>query len=884
MKTPILTKRIFVLLLLIVSGMTFAIAQPGGHPGGFPGGRPGGRHNDDPGQRNKMRQAQTATVRQKKVVSDSTMLKVVGTLVDSTSGEALLYVNVAVMSQQDSHLVRGTVTDEKGQFEAKNLTKGNYYLQISSIGYENKYVPFSLTNNTSMGIIKMKPGAAMLEAVTISAEKPMFAMEGEKMIYNVSQDPTVQDGTTSDALQNAPGVEVDIEGNVTLRGTSSVEIWVNDRPSKLTAENLKTYLETLPANALDHIEVISNPSAKYATNSDAVINIITTAHIKKNHFVSFGLNGDSQGSIRPWMSYMWANEKFSINLFSNIGYRHRQSETGKHSVSRKLNAAGTYDTIQTQNDTGSSDNKNLRGGIYLNFNWYIDSVREIGGWGGVNGNFSHSSDNNNTVRDQTWNGGKLYSYSDNNFDTSRYFFGYFGVNYQRKFDDNGHNLRLFLNSGFNSSFDYSYKRRDYATLWGNGYNKYYYSNDGGNNLSISGRYNRPLNKNTDLSLGAELGHESSYGNYAPAAFDSVTKDYTLVDSLRTLDFSNNTNAVELDVSLTRRWGSFTAELGLAGEYEQLGILYDNLLSDNIRKFHDDTSFAFFSTTPSLHLSYYTKDMNNFSFSYTLHKHTPSGNDLTTYQNYSEDGYSIGNRNLKNELSHQMEAGWSKYFTNFGFVGIDLYGHYSNNEIGSLLDVTPVDDDIIGRVVAFTQAQNIGYSYRYGMQLHSTYRPSGSFNVRINANLYDYGYYMEQGMGKDALEASKWSYSLRVNGWWKFKENYQFFFGGRYTSPTISLASQRKAQYDLDFGVRADFFKKKMSAYVAVKDIFNWGYKYGNGSINTNPTYLSTNTTRNLTSRFISFGITFRFGKLELESRAREDNAGDSNGNGGTTVQ
>ena len=871
-----LLRKTTALVLLLLCGMAMAVAQPGGrHPGGRPG-----RY---PGQRSSHRRptaAQMQSVRQKKVVNDSTMLKVVGTLVDSTNDEAMLFVNVAVMSQQDSHLVRGAVTDEKGQFEAKNLTKGDYYLQISSVGYETRRVPFSLSNNMSMGIIKLKPGAALLEAVNITAEKPMFAMEGEKMIYNVSQDPSVQDGTTSDALQNAPGVEVDIEGNVTLRGTSSVEIWINDRPSKLTAENLKTYLETLPANALDHIEVISNPSAKYATSSDAVINIITTAHIKKNHFVSFGLSGDSQKNLRPWASYMWANEKFSINLFGNLGYRHKESETGSHSVSRRLNAAGGYDTIQMQSDTGSSDSKTLRGGLFMNFNWYIDSLRELGGWGGVNGNFGRSVAMSEVMRDQTWDGGNLYRYHNDNSDTSNATFGFLGLNYLRKFDDEGHNLRLFLNSNFGTTDQNSIKQRDYTTLWGDDYNKYYHTVSGNHNIGLTARYNRPLSEATELSFGAGLDFNQSRGSYDPAKFDSIAHDYILVDSLRSYNYSETGEAANIDATLTQRWGAFTAEVGLAAALEHSSILYDNLLSDDIRMFHDDTAFTFFHVTPSLHLSYYTEDMHNFSFSYTLHKRTPSGSNLTTFRSYTEDSYSVGNRNLKSALSHQMEAGWSKYFTDFGFVGIDLYGNYSNNEIGSLLDVTPNVDDIIGRVITFTQSQNIGYSYRYGVQLHSTYRPNGFFNLRLGANLYDYGYHMEQGMGKASLDASKWSYSLRLHGWWKFKENYQFFFGGRYASPTISLASISKARYGLNFGVRADFFKKKMSAYVMVQDIFNWGYKYGSGSQNTNPTYLSTSTTRELSSRYISFGLTFRFGKLELESRAKE---GDSTGEESETM-
>ena len=150
-------------------------------------------------------------------------------------------------------------------------------------------MPVTVKGDQNLGTLKLTPGTTRLDEVVIAEKRPMFLVEGEKTMYNVAEDPSIQTGTLSDALQNAPGVEVDVEGNITLRGTSSVEIWINDKPSKLTEENLKTYLQTLPANALERIEAITNPSAKYATDAEAVINIVTSAHVKSNQFVSFAL-------------------------------------------------------------------------------------------------------------------------------------------------------------------------------------------------------------------------------------------------------------------------------------------------------------------------------------------------------------------------------------------------------------------------------------------------------------------------------------------------------------------------------------------------------------------------------------------------------------------
>ena len=311
MKRTALLRNLFLVAMMILSA-SFVEAQPGG---GFPGGRPSGGsigHGNNTRRRppmngdwNQMQGNQQAQqVKQKKKVKEGDTFKVVGELRDSVSGEFLSFVNVAVLDSADSSFVKGAATNLDGMFEISDVPAGSYLLRISAIGYQRRFVPFSVSNNTALGTLLVKAGATTLDAVEISAEKPIYAMDGEKLIYNVSEDPSIQTGTTEDALQNAPGVEVDVEGNITLRGVSSVEIWVNDKPSKLTEENLKTYLQTLPANALARIETITNPSAKYATDAEAVINIVTSAHIKSNQFVSFGVNGSNQPFVSPWVSYM----------------------------------------------------------------------------------------------------------------------------------------------------------------------------------------------------------------------------------------------------------------------------------------------------------------------------------------------------------------------------------------------------------------------------------------------------------------------------------------------------------------------------------------------------------------------------------------------------
>ena len=249
--------------------------------------------------------------------------------------------------------------------------------------------------------------------------------------------------------------------------------------------------------------------------------------------------------------------------------------------------------------------------------------------------------------------------------------------------------------------------------------------------------------------------------------------------------------------------------------------------------------------------------------------TPGEEQISNFRRYGDDSYSTGNPNLKDSYTHSMEAGWQKYFLNFGNIGIEGYGRLSTNEVSSLTDAE--FDQYLDRIISYSVPYNMGSSWRYGASLNMTYRPTGFFNVRLYANVYDYGYrmeYMRDGVPQ-LVEADKVSWSVRVNAWTKILNQYQIHLSANYNSPTLGLMSTRGARYSLNMGVRSDFFKRKLSVFVNVQDIFNWGGRYGSTSQNTNPYFLNSNTGKMLNSRYISAGITLRFGKMELEKGAKE---------------
>ena len=872
------------LLFLFISSLTYA--QPGGgHGGGRPMGPPPGGHNGRPSMsdRERMRkqfQAQQAAekaqqVRQKKTVREGDVFKVVGTLQDSTNNEPIPYVNVAVLDATDSTMVKGGITDLNGYFELQNVPQGDMLLRVSAIGYVNIYYPFTVNNNTALGTIKLVPGATTLKEVKVSASRPLYAMDGEKLIYNVADDPTIQTGTTSDALQNAPGVEVDIEGNITLRGVSSVEIWVNDKPSKLTEENLKTYLETLPANALDRIETITNPSAKYATSADAVINIITSAYIKSNHFVSFGINGATQPFVSPWVSYTWANEKLSVNLYASGRYNRSESKGWNRSTYRKDHTAIStldttrFDTTLTENYSTESNSYRLNGNVFARISYAIDSMTDLDFMGSYNYSYSNGANYLQRGRED-WLSSQLFNYVDTNMTGSNSGFGMAGLDYTHKFDNNGHNIRASLhehhNSG-NSQNDFIRQYTDSATYTiGENFDKCYLDKYHTNDFSADVRYNRPYSESGELSFGLGYGLKNTSRTYNVTDSAHTTN---VRDLLRSYNFDDTEHSVEADVEWTRRWGNFTLELGLGTQYEHIDFSYYG--SEVYPYTIDNLACGFITYSPSIHMSYRTESLHNFKLNYSLRMRHPGEEDITTYKRYSLDSYSTGNRDLLGTYSytHNAEAGWNKYFMSFGNIGLEGYARFSTNEISSLTSSTDEEDPILDRIVQFTIPYSMGSSYRVGGTAFVTYRPSGFLNVRLYANLYDYGYHFEHPNTGQVIDKSKFSWSTRLNCWVKLFDKYQVFASANYSSPTISLAAERKARYYLNCGVRADFFKRKLSAYINVQDIFNWGKKIGTGSNNTNPYLLSESNSYTLNSRYISAGITLRFGKMELENRSKE---------------
>ena len=774
-------------------------------------------------------------------------VSVKGTVRDASTGEPMPLVNVGLMRTADTVFVRGNATDFDGNFIINDVKPGDYLLQASFVGYETYMSEFQISKDIKDLKIELKRGTTLQE-VQVVAEKPLYVMDGEKNMYNTQEDPSIQTGTASDALQNAPGVEVDADGNITLRGVSSVEIWINDRPSHMNEEALKQYIKTMPANAIERIEVITNPSARYST-SGGVINIVTNQKVTRNELLCVGVRGTTTPAVSPWVSYVWANEKVDFNVYLNGMY-------GNHDMVSK----GTATLLDANGDTSRFqdwDNKNkmpYQGGYFgFNTNWQIDDKTSLTAWAGAYPYWDQNSFYNNYKYVEYQPTRRDLGYRDTTLNRGFSSGAYGGAWFEHRYDTTGRKLSINLSGIYWTNGGYSDRTFDYNSPLLTDFKRHMT----GDMLNATGQlgvdYTLPLKHDYTIEAGAEFGF--GYND------NSEIRDSLLPSGAwsnmwyQSYQSQGTTIEPSAYVTVQKRWGGLTTKLGLRYNNNiKKGWMEHPSAGDRVSL---DTLFT--GLIPSFHLSYQTKTFESYSLSYTRRfSHEGDISSYLPFRVYEDYSFSTGNPNLLMCYTHNLEAAFNKYIMGFGNIGINAYWRANTNEIGTMTGADTAS--VIGPyLVNFTQPVNIGSSHTEGIEANITYRPTAFFNVRFNASLFNYGYNYQD------FSDSKLSCSFRLNVWAKVWNKLEIFASGIYSSKRLGLYSLSNANKGMDFGCSSDFFNRQLSVYLNVSDIFGWSEW---GSNTTAPQYRTTGGQK-FNSQYVSLGLTWRIGKMELESKARQ---------------
>lgn len=675
---------------------------------------------------------------------------------------------------------------------------------------------------------------------------PIFGNDGETVVYYVSRDVKGRQGTVSDALQNVPGVKVDTEGNISLRGVSEVEVFINGKPSNLDPESQKNYLQQMSAASIERIEVMTNPSARYTTATDTgVINIVTEEKGHTERHLSVGLQSNTKPELSPWISYIRSTEKTSFTLNLKGTYSNTRKHTESYSYSFVDQQGGDFGKLDTANYIRSSSDDTARyysTDIYLKGEYHPNDQNDFMAFVFIQPNTVRTTLFNNVYRKEYLNDVGEYDYTIFSDDDMRMAYGSSGLSWHHRFAKEGHIFGLQVGSDYDFGGDTKTDIRTYKNHPALNRDIVLTNDfvDIGNEVKLEYAY--PYSKHGELyvSVGNTFMPDNNIGRY-----DTLGAEGYVNDALRSEDRKFSRDFLAGVVMVQHRFGRLTVKPGLGYENVWLQSRYFDTPEY-------DTLMRFGHWLPSLHFSYRTESQHNFSLSYTRKTDYPLMRYFTRRISYDEESYFVGNPLLRPTLIDVFELSWSKYWESLGSVNVKGYYNNSIDAINLVSDVAY--NDLWGRVVPYTKPVNLNKYYEAGGEFNVTYRPNALFNVRFDANVFDS--YIETLYDKtqdSVIRSELWAYTLRLSSWVKLWNKLEAHVTAYYNSPTQTLFATQQTAYGIDFGLRADFFDKRLSVLLNAYDVFNWNKE---DNYTFNPYYLSYSSYK-ANSRYVSLELIYR---------------------------
>jgi len=649
------------------------------------------------------------------------------------------------------------------------------------MGYNPPLLPIVVAGNEkkiSVGIINVKSEIKNLKTVEITEKKPVYQYNVDKKVYNVSEDLSVQSGVASDAMQNAPGVWVDMDGNISLRGVSDVAIWINGKQSKLKPDALKTYLQQLPANALDRIEVMTNPSAKYsASGTGGIINIVLKGAVKKNFLLSLGVNATTKPTVSPWGSVVWSNEKVKMSFYANCSsWVGIFNSTSKNTIFQN-NGIDTSYTLSSNDYTYG--NSNWAYGHY-DIEYQIDKKNSIEWYIGGDYGWGHSN-HNSLANKNDYQISQDFNITDTLSSKSNENNYYTGITYYHNFNDNGHKLSIDI-------YGYQYKSyniKEYKQLYSINLFKnnlqHSSTNYSLNDIYLNAEYVYPLNDSTSLEAGitGEVNDEANM-NYTDTM--AVSNQIYYFANYLSNRYKSGCPNIAAYISFGSKIGNFSYKAGIRSEY-QYYHMSSIVMDENFYR-------NYWSLYPSLYLSYTIKSMHTISVSYSRRVEYPTSQ-LDPFINYSDPEYLTGgNPDLKSSYTDPYELGYSKYFKNGSSLSTTLYYRYTGKDITYVTD--PIFDSILNRYTLYSTYLNCGRNSFLGLELSGSWRPVDFLTIILDGNAY-YNY-IKTNYENYSVNKEQFSFDVKLSPTFTFLKNFKAQVTGVYRSSTQYLQGTSKPNY------------------------------------------------------------------------------------------
>lgn len=786
-----------------------------------------------------------------------------GVIEGSDKGQGLEFANVAVYNSETDKVITGTMSGVDGSFRIFNVPEGVYNIVVTYMGYERKTVSGIKIGEDQrtldIGTVKLKPTTLQLEGVVVSEEKPAISYKIDKRIIDASQFLSAQGGSAVDILENVPSVDVDIEGNVTLRGNSNFTVMIDGRPSVLEPQDA---LESIPATSIENIEIMTNASAKFEAEGGAgIINVVTRRDKR------LGINGIATlnaGTNRFGADLLLNYTAKKFNMFMSVDYSQRRF-TGESYNDRLL----TYqDTITRYISEGERSHAHgglgLRGGM----DWFISSNDILGlsfHLGDRNSDGKSFTDytveygdpvfltENYTNHENETRGGGRYSV---HMDYTHKFNGSSDTGNGRKSGAargmNGNNSsrvhQLKLNTTYsNSNMDeisYAYLIDDADTLDGKKTEEFGPSN----NVRADLEYQLPLGENNMFEAGwnsrfgwKEDGNNVYYRNPLNGGMELQDNYSYFTESQQ--------NTHSLYALYSGEYGLLGYQPGVRAEYTYRKI--ESNAQDSILVIKSLYVF------PTLHLSYELPANIQLMGSYTRRISRPRGWQLEPFYTW-QDAYNIrvGNPELLPEMSSSYDFSVQKRFGK-SFVSLDAYYKHTKDKIERIQTV--YRDDVV-----LSTFENVGIDRSLGVEMMANLNLYNWWMLNASTRLY---YYRVEGLlyGEN-FERSSVNYSGRLRSTFVIKEKTRIQLGMYYRSRSATAQGTSSGAFMTDLSLRQDMFKDRLTATLQMRDIF--GTAQFENTVVT-PTYTST-------SRFsrqwpmISLNLSFKINNYKERRRENGD--------------
>lgn len=795
--------------------------------------------------------------------------KLYGKIIEAGKKTPVEFCTVTLLAANKDSVITGGLTKSNGDFMLEKVPMGRFRLRIQFIGYKTIFKPVAVTPTSieqDLGDIPVEPDTKALKEVTIEAERSNVIMTIDRRIYNVEKDITTRGGNGLDVMKNLPGITVDADGNVTMRN-SSPTIFVDGRPTTLT-------LEQIPADQIDRVEVITNPSAKFdASTTGGIVNVV----LKKNTKPGYnGVIGAGVGTNRRYNTNLNLNVKENpFNFFVSYNFNSRGNLNNGYS-NRTNYSNNEITSITKQDNLNEVFNQSHFG--RLGFDYNITNRTMLTLAGNFNKmNFDIDDKQDFTFRDK-FNTPYITGNRKNIQRNSNLGFGgqlALKHTYPKQGKEWTTDLTYNQSEQDNNSTFTTYNYNSNTTIPAILLNPTIQRNSGsGNNKVITYQFDftNPISDSSKIEFGAR-----SNLRLNQSQLNVFNNDITNPDEALNPD-SFLSNNYDVDDIVNAAYLNYSAYL-FAGISYQAGLRFEQtyftatLLDRNQTfeyKYPNGTSNLVNAIFPSLFLSKKFNSKHEMQLNFSRKINRPNFMQIMPFIMFSDrQNYRIGNPALAPEFINTIEANYN-YFFGIGNFFTSLYFKHQDNAITNYVYALPNDSSIL--VSTFINGRN---SFNYGMENNlkfSILDRKMDFTVNFNMMYTDIS---ATTSNAGSLQNSGITWNTKGIISYKFPKQITAQVNGGYEAPRIIPQGTTLDVYSMDISVSKDF-GKALTFSLTLNDVFNtkrWGSIY-----DTELFY--QDFSRRWETRFLRFNFTWRFGEMDVSLfKRKRSGRGDNQGGG-----